>query len=184
MIGEDQRGVGLLDRAGEFPQGLGHQAGLQAHVAVAHLAFDLGARHERGHRVDHDDIHRARSNQLLGDFQRLFAGIGLRDVEVVDVHAAARGISRIERVFHVDVGGHAAALLRFGDDVLAQRRLAGRFRPINLGDAPARDAAHAQRQIERQRAGGDGFNLQVRGFAQPHDRAFAKSLGDIAQHGV
>ena len=48
-----------FDRAGEFPQGLGHQAGLQTHVAVAHLAFDFGARHQRGDRVDHDHVHRA-----------------------------------------------------------------------------------------------------------------------------
>ena len=43
------------ERAGQLAHRLRHQAGLQADVRVAHLALDLGAGHERGHRVDHDE---------------------------------------------------------------------------------------------------------------------------------
>ena len=81
---------------------------LQAHVAVAHLAFDLGARDERGDRVHHQHVHRAGADQRFGDLERLLAGVGLGDVQVVNVHAAARGIGGIERVLHVNEGARAA----------------------------------------------------------------------------
>ena len=51
-------GVGLAEGAGELAQGLGHQAGLQADVGVAHLALDLGPGREGGHRVDDDHVER------------------------------------------------------------------------------------------------------------------------------
>src|SRR5688572_5433724 len=44
LVDEDERRFRLRDRAGELPQRLGHQARLQAHLRVAHLAFDLGLR--------------------------------------------------------------------------------------------------------------------------------------------
>ena len=50
-------------------------------------------------------------------------------------------------------------LLRLGDDVQRQRRLAGGFRPVNLHDAAARQAADAERDIEPERAGGDGLHV-------------------------
>jgi hypothetical protein len=106
-----------------------HQARLQADVAVAHLAFDFGAGHQRGDRVDHQHVDRVGTDQRVGDFQRLFAGIGLRDDQLVDVDAQLLGIDRIERVFGVDESGGAAVLLRFGDDVQRQRGLARAFRP-------------------------------------------------------
>ena len=88
LVDEDDGAVGALgDRAGELPHRLAHQAGLQADVAVAHLAFDLGARDQRRHGVDHDDVHRVGPNQQLADLQRLLAGVGLRDKQFVDVHA-------------------------------------------------------------------------------------------------
>ncbi len=48
LVDKDRRRVGLGDGAVQLPHGLRHQAGLQAHVAVAHLAFNLGFRHQRG----------------------------------------------------------------------------------------------------------------------------------------
>ena len=60
----------------------------------------------------------------LDDFERLFAGVGLRDEQVVDIHAALGGIRRVEGVFHVHVGSRAAQALGLGDDVLAQGGLA------------------------------------------------------------
>ena len=81
-----------FDRAGELAQRLAHQAGLQADVAVAHLALDLGARRERRHRVDHDDVHRAGAHQHVGDLERLLAGVGLRDQQFVDVDTELAGV--------------------------------------------------------------------------------------------
>ncbi len=42
---------------------------------------------EGGHRVDRDDVERAAADEELGDLERLLAVVGLRDEEVVDVHA-------------------------------------------------------------------------------------------------
>ena len=51
-------GVRAADRAGQLAQGLAHEAGLDADERVAHLALDLGPRHEGGDRVDDDDVDR------------------------------------------------------------------------------------------------------------------------------
>jgi hypothetical protein len=83
---------------------LRHQPGLQANVAIAHFAFDFGARHQRGDRIDHQHVDRVRAHQRIDDFERLFAGIGLRDDQFVDVDAQLLGIDRIERVFGIDEG--------------------------------------------------------------------------------
>ena len=70
-------------------------------MGVAHLALDLGPGHERGHRVDHEHVERARADQHVGDLERLLTGVGLGDQQLVDVHADGRrrtpGPSRARR---------------------------------------------------------------------------------------
>ena len=127
------------------------EPGLDADEAVAHLALDLGARHEGRHGVDDDDVHAAGADQGLGDLERLLAGVRLADEELVDVDAAGAGVARVERMLDVDEGGDPAALLRLGDDVLADGRLARRLGAEDLGDPAARDAADAEREVERDR---------------------------------
>jgi hypothetical protein len=63
-------------------------------VSVAHLALDLRFRHERGDGVDRDDVEGAGADEQLRDLERLFAGIGLRDEQVVDVDADPAGVLR------------------------------------------------------------------------------------------
>ena len=92
LVGEHERRVRAGDGAGELAQGLAHEPGLDAHEAVAHLAFDLGARHERGDRVDDDAVDAAGADERLGDLERLLAGVRLADEELVDVDAA--GLAR------------------------------------------------------------------------------------------
>ena len=184
LVGEDERGVRARDGAGQLAQGLAHQPGLDAHEAVAHLAFDLGARHERGDRVDDDAVDAARADERLGDLERLLAGIGLADEELVDVDAAGPGVARIERVLDVDEGDDAAARLRLGQDVLADRRLARRLRAEDLGDPAARDAADAERQVERDRAGRDRVEDELLARPELHDRAAPELLLDRRQRGV
>jgi hypothetical protein len=87
LVDEDDQALGLGDRAGQLAQRLAHQPGLQADMAVAHLALDLGARHQRGDRIDDEHVDRVRAHQRVGDLQRLLAGVGLRDDQVVDVDA-------------------------------------------------------------------------------------------------
>ena len=149
----------LRDRGGELAQRLAHQARLQARQAVAHLAFELGARRQRRDRIDHQHVDRAGAHQRVGDLQRLLAGVGLRDQQVVEVDAELAGIDRVERVLGVDEGADAAVLLRLGDDVQRQRGLARAFRPVDLDDAAARQAADAERDVEAERAGRDRLDL-------------------------
>ena len=58
-------------------------------MAVAHLALDLGARHQRGDRVDDDQVERAGADQHVGDLERLLTGVGLGDQQRVGVDAEA-----------------------------------------------------------------------------------------------
>ena len=82
----------------------------------------------------------------------------------------------------IDEGGHAPRLLRFRDHVQGEGRLAGGFRTVDLGYAPARDAAHPKREVQRQRAGRDHRHLPALGdvLAEAHDRALAECLCDVA----
>src|SRR6266478_9457745 len=152
LVDEDAAGVRLGDDAGEFAQRLRHEARLQAHLRVAHFAFELGLGHEGSYGVDNDDVNAAGANQRLGDFEGLLAIVGLRDEQIVDVHAQLARVDGIERVLGVDERGSAAELLRFGDDVQRHGGLAARFRAVDLDDAAARKAANAQSGVERETA--------------------------------
>ena len=153
--------------------------------AVAHLAFEFGARHQRRDRIDHQHVDRAGAHQRVGDLQRLLAGVGLRDQQVVDIDAELAGIDRVERVFGVDEGADAALLLRLGHGVQRQRGLARGFRPVDLDDAAARQAADAERDVEAERAGGDRLDLhRPVVLAEPHDRALAEGALDLGERGV
>ena len=63
--------------------------------AIAHLALDLGPRRERGHRVDDDDVERARADEHVGDLEGLLAGVGLaRSSSSSTSTPMARGVHR------------------------------------------------------------------------------------------
>ena len=75
----------------------------------------------------------------------------------------------------VDEGGGAAHALGLRDDVQRQRGLAGGLRPVDLDDPAARDAADAERDVERERAGGDDGDLvEGAALAEAHDGALAE----------
>ena len=152
-------GARAVERAGELAQRLAHEPRLQADEAVAHLALDLGLGRERRDRVDGDDVEGAAADQHLGDLEGLLAVVGLRDEQVVDVDADGLGVRRVHGVLGVDEGGLAAEALRLGDEVVDQRRLAGRLGAVDLDDAAPRDAAHAEGDVERERAGGHALHV-------------------------
>ena len=112
-------------------------------------------RHQRGHRVDDDDVDAARADEHLDDLERLLAVVGLRDQQVVEIDAELLRVRRVERVLGVDERRHAAELLRLGNHLQRQRRLARRLRPEDLDDAAARHAADAERVVDADGAGGN-----------------------------
>ena len=157
-----------------------HETRLQARQRIAHVAVELGARNQRRHGVDHDDVDRVGADERLGDLERLLAGVGLRDQELVDVDAELLRVDRVERMLGVDERGDAAQTLGFGDDVKRQGGLARGLRAVDLGHPPARQAADAKRHVERQSTGrDDGDFLEGAAGPEAHDRAFAKLPLDL-----
>ena len=118
-------------------------------------ALELGARRERRDRVDRDHVDRAGADQHVGDLERLLAVVGLRHEQLVDVDADRARVDGIDRVLGVDERADAAHLLGLGDDLVDERRLTRGLGAEDLDDPPARHAADAEREVDRQRAGRD-----------------------------
>ena len=82
----------------------------------------------------------------------------------------------------VDERAHAAELLRLGEHVVDQRRLARGLRTEDLDDAPPRHTPDAEREIERQRARGDRVAAHLRALvAHPHDGALPELALDLRE---
>src|SRR5690348_30947 len=182
LVDEDDEHVGALDVRRELAQRLAHEPGLQPRKLVAHLAFDFGLRHERRDRIDHDDVDAPRAHEHVGDLEALLAGVGLGDQQLADVDAKLAGVDRIQRILGIDVRGRTAGLLHLCDDLQAKRGLAGRFGTVDFDDTSAWQAAHAERDVEAERAGGDDRQivLDLR-LAHLHDRALAELLLDLRE---
>src|SRR6185312_7859757 len=112
--------------------------------------------------------------------ERLLSCVGLRDEQVIDVHTELFGVGGIERMLRIDERRGPAATLYFRDHLQGERGFTGRFRSINLDYSPARQATDTERDVETERAGGNGFHV-VRGgrIAEAHHRAFAELLFDL-----
>lgn len=120
-------------------QRLGHEPRVQADMRIAHFAFNFRAGHKCRDRVDHDNVHCAAAHERVGNFQRLFARVGLGDEQVVHMYAQVFRIGGVERVFRVNKRSGAARLLAFGDGVQRDRRFARGLRAVDLDDAAARE---------------------------------------------
>ena len=171
--------LGGAEGAGDLAQRLGHQAGLEADVAVAHLALDLGAGHQRRDRVDDDDVERAGADQHVGDLERLLTGVGLGDEQRVGVDAERLGVLGVERVLGVDERRDAAGLLRVGDRVQGDGGLAEALRAVDLDDPAAGQAADAEGDVEGDRPGRDDLDRGPHVVAEAHDGTLAVLLLDL-----
>ena len=180
LVDEDHHAARLGNRAGQLAQGLAHQPRLRARKLIAHLAFELGLGRQRRDRIDHEHVDGARAHQRVGNLERLLAGVGLRDQELLEIDAELARIDRVERMLGIDEAANAAPLLRLGDDMERERGLARGFGPVNLDDAAAREPADAERDVEAERAGGDGLDLdRLLVLAEPHDGALAEAALDL-----
>ena len=93
----------------------------------------------------------------------------------------ARGVDRVHGVLGVDVGADAAVALRLGHDVHGEGGLARGLRAEDLDDPAAGQAADAEGEVERERAGGDRLDRHRALLAHLHDRALAVLLLDLAE---
>ena len=184
LVDEDHRRAGAVEGTGHLAQRLAHQPGLEADVAVAHLALDLGAGHERCHRVDDDQVERAGADQHVRDLERLLTGVGLRDQERVGVHPERLGVVGVERVLGVDERHDPARPLGVGHRVQGDRRLARGLGTVDLHHATAREPSDAERHVERDRARRDDLERRSGLLTQSHDRALAELPLDVGERGV
>src|SRR5215831_823510 len=154
-------------------------------MAVAHFAFEFGARYEGGDRIDDQHVDGARTDQRIRYLQSLLAGVGLGNQQIVHVDAELAGVSRIERVLGVDKSASPAAALRFGNDMQGKCRLAGTLRPVNLDNTSARQTTNAQRDIETQRSRRNYLRIGG-GLARSelHDRTLAERAFDLPERCV
>src|SRR5205823_3028441 len=84
-----------------------------------------------------------------------------------------------------DERAHAAELLGLGEYVVDQRRLPGGLGAEDLDDAPARNAADPQGEIEGERAGGDRLDAHLSPLvAHAHDGALAELALDLGQRAL
>jgi hypothetical protein len=107
--------------------------------------------------------------------------VGQRHEQRVDVHTELLGVLRVERVLRVDEGGDSAGLLRVGDGVERQRRLARRLRTVDLDDAPAGKSSDAERDVEGDGSGGDHGDRGTLVAAEAHDGSLAELAVDLCE---
>ena len=182
LVDEHRRRPGFGNDPGEFPQGLAHEPGLEAHMGIPHIPFDFRFGHQGRHRVDDDDVDGTAAHQGVTDFQGLFPSIRLGNQQVVDVHSQVPGIFRIQGVFRIDESRIAAPFLGFGDHVQGHGGLPGRFRSVDLNDPAPGNPPDPQCNIQGQGPGGNGFNIHFgAGGSQLHDGSLAEILFDLFQ---
>ena len=184
LVDEDAAAVGLADGGGELAHGLAHQAGLQAYLAVTHVAVNLGLGCQGCHRVDDDDVDGAGTDEVVGYLESLLAVVGLRHQEVIHIDSQLLGIETVEGMLGIDEGRYAAFLLALGDGMDGQGGLTARLGTVDLDDAAARQAAHAQRIVKTDGARRDDVDLLVGTVAQLHDGALAIALLYLVQRAL
>jgi hypothetical protein len=133
---------------------------------------------------DDDDVDRAGADQHVHDLERLLAGVRLGHEQRVGVDAELLGVVGVEGVLGVDERRDAALPLRVRDGVQRDGRLAGGLRAVDLDDAALGQAADAERDVERDGAGGDHLDGGTPVVAEAHDRALAELAVDLAECGL
>ncbi len=88
-------------------------------------------------------------------------------------------------MFYVDERGYAAFFLRFRHRVERNGGFTSGFGTVYLNNSSLGKSAYSQRQIESERAGGYGFNVQL-GFLVSHYHygAFAEGFYYVGNRGI
>ena len=157
---------------------------MQTDVAVAHFAFNFRTGDQSRDTIDHDNIHRARADQRFGNFQRLFTGIRLADIEIVDINANLGCIDWIKRMFDINKATDAPLALCFGDHMETDSGFTRTFWAIDFDDTAARHTTNAQGNIHAQAAGWDRFDRELGRLAQLHYHTIAIFFIQAGQRGL
>ncbi len=124
MVQEDHGATGFTDVASDLAHGLAHQASLAPNRQITHLSFNLSPRRQRSNGVDHHDVDRSRTNELIDDLKCHLTRIRLGDQEVFNINTKGSRIDRIQGVLSIDKRRHTSTLLHLSDGMQRQRGLA------------------------------------------------------------
>ena len=112
----------------------------------------------------------------------MFARVRLADEQIAHIHAQFFSVAHIERMLGVDKGALARDFLHLGYHLQGQRGFAAGLGAVDFDHTAAWQAAHAQSDVEAERARGDDLHIfDFLAFAQAHDGAFAKLLFNLRQ---
>ena len=150
--------------------------------AVAHVALKFGLWRQGGDRIHDHHADGTGTDKRIHDLQRLLARVGLRNQQLIQVDAQLLCILRVQSMFGIHKSADATLFLFFRDRVQRQRRLAGRFRTVNLDHPALWQTTDPQRNIQPQRSCRcrlDIGHLVI--TAELHDGALAELPLDLRQ---
>jgi NDP-sugar pyrophosphorylase family protein len=120
LINKYTRSVCFTDSCRKFSQSLRHQSRLQSHFRVSHFPFEFSSWCKGCNRIDNYDIYCRRANELFGDLQCLFAAIGLRDKQILNINAQLLGIKTIKSMFCINKCSYSSRFLCLGNGMNSQ----------------------------------------------------------------
>ena len=154
-------------------------------MGVPHLTFNFSLGSQGGYGVDHHHVDTTRTDQHVGNFERLLTGIRLRDQQFIQIDANLLRVTGVEGMLGINKCGHATQPLCLRDDLQGERRFTRRFRTVDLDNAATRKPAAAQSNIKRQGSSRDDIQVTgCGGIAHPHHRTFAELLFNLGKGGA
>ena len=124
------------------------------------------------------------AHERLGDVKSVLAAIGLRNEQIVDVHAQCARVNGVESVLGVDERSLSAALLYLCDDVERDGGLTRGFGTVYFDYSSARETADAESKVQPQRSGMNSLHRHVRILSEAHYGARAEVALYLADRGV
>ena len=121
-------------------------------MGFAHFTLDLRTGNKSGNRVNNNNVDSTGTNESLGNFESLFAVIGLRNKQGVNVNAEVCGVNGIECVLRINECGFTAGFLSLGDSVQSERCFTGGFRSVYFHDSALGKSADTRCGVESQRS--------------------------------
>ena len=113
--------------------------------------------------------------------QGFFTGTWLGNQQVVQIHAQAGGILRVQCVFHVNECSQASGFLGLGDGRQGQGGFTGGFRSVDFHNAAAGKAAHTQSAVNQKVARGNDVHFHFDVVSKAHNGVFSEVFLDLGE---